>query len=139
MSHVKKREDRILISDLASKTQYYDNEIFNEENQKIYGKWKFLKVSGEIAGSVYEPDYDYLEVVRFGIYGKITDHKVKEYGQLIIDKQDNTETRIDFFPSDNYRTDSFADQKVVSFVGNDTLLLWDGYIDGYFSHYIRIK
>ena len=134
-----KREDKILISDLVSKTQYYDNEIFNEENQKIYGKWKYLSISGGIAGSTYDPNYNYLEVIRFGIYGKITDHKVKEYGQLIINKQEDTETRIDFFSADNYRTDSFLDQKVVRFEGNDTLILWDGLIDGYFSHYIRIK
>ena len=58
-----KREDKILTSDLVSKTQYYDNEVFNDENQKIYGKWKFLYKYGGIGGSKYEPEFDYLEVI----------------------------------------------------------------------------
>jgi hypothetical protein len=134
-----KREDKILITDLVTQTRYYDNEIFNDANQKIYGKWKFLYITGGIAGSIYDANYDYLEVVRFGIYGKITDYKVKEYGQLIIKKQDDIETRIDFFPADDYRTDYFLEQKVIRFEGNDTLILWDGYADGFFNYFKRIK
>jgi len=134
-----KRGDKILISDLVSKTQYYDNEIFTDENQKIYGKWKFLYKFGGIRGSKYEPEYDYLEVIRFGIYGKITDNEVKEYGQLLVPKQDENEIRIDFFPDAKYRTDYFLFQRVVRFKGTDTLILWDGLIDGYEDYYKRIK
>jgi hypothetical protein len=135
-----KREEKILISDLVSKTQYYEDEIFNENNQKIYGKWKFIYAFGGIAGNKINSTYDcYLEVVRFGIYGKIIENKVNEYGQLIISKQDNTDTKIEFFPADNNRTDYFLESKYIKFNGNDTLILWSGFIDGYEDYYKRIK
>ena len=134
-----KREDKILISDLVSKTEYYDNEIFNESNQKIYGKWKFIHAFGGIAGTKIDPTYDcYLEVVRFGIYGKIIENKVNEYGKLIISKQDETETKIEFFPADIH-VDYFLQSKSIRFKGSDTLILWDGLIDGYEDYYKRIK
>jgi len=134
-----KREDKILISDLVSKTEYYDNEIFNESNQKIYGKWKFIYAFGGIAGTKIDPTYDcYLEVVRFGIYGKIIENKVNEYGKLIISKQDETETKIEFFPADIH-VDYFLQSKSIRFKGSDTLILWDGLIDGYEDYYKRIK
>jgi len=134
-----KREDKILISDLVSKTEYYDNEIFNESNQKIYGKWKFIYAFGGIAGTKIDPTYDcYLEVVRFGIYGKIIENKVNEYGKLIISKQDETETKIEFFPADIH-VDYFLQSKSIRFKGSDTLILWDGLIDGYEDYYKRIR
>jgi len=134
-----KSTDRILVSDQVSKTQYYDNEIFNEKSQKIYGKWKYLYRYGGIGGIKYEPGYDYLEVVKFGIYGKITDNKIKEIGRLIINKQDNNETIIDFFPDDKYKTDYQLIQKIIIFHGYDTLILADNYYDGYGDYYRRIK
>lgn len=140
MTACEKREEKILISDLVTKTQYYDNEIFNESNQKIYGKWKFIYAFGGIAGTKIDPTHDsYLEVVRFGIYGKIIENEVKEYGQLIVTKQDENETIIEFFSADIYRTDYFLIEKSIRFIGNDTLILWDGIIDGYEDYYKRIK
>ena len=140
MTACEKREEKILISDIVSRTQYYGNEIFNDSNQKIYGKWKFIYSFGGIAGTKIDPTYDcYLEVVRFGIYGKIIENKVNEYGQLIISKQDENETRVEFFPADNYRTDYFLEAKSIRFTGSDTLILWDGIIDGYEDYYKRIK
>lgn len=135
-----KKEDKILISDLVTTTQYYDNEIFNENNQKIYGKWKFMYAEGGIGGTRINATHDsYLEVVRYGIYGKVVKNDVKEYGKLIITKQDDTETVISFFPSDVYRSDYFLVSASVRFRGNDTLILWDRAYDGYFDHYRRIK
>ena len=134
-----KSTDRILISDQVSKTQYYDNEIFNEQNQKIYGKWAYLYKFGGIGGIKYESTYDYLEIVKFGIYGRITDNKINEIGRLIINKQDDNESIIDFFPDDKYKTDYQLIQKIIIFQGNDTLILIDNYSDGYGDYYKRIK
>ena len=120
-----KREDKILISDLVSKTQYYDYEIFNEENLKIYGKWKFI--SGGFVGKS-DPGYEYLEVIPFGIYGLITNNEVKEYGQIVVVKQEEDVTIVDFLPDFKYITNSFLDQKVVTFRGRDTLILTDNYL-----------
>jgi hypothetical protein len=134
-----KSADKILISDQVSKTQYYDNEIFNEQSQKIYGKWEYLYKLGGIAGVKIEPGYDYLEVVKFGIYGRIKDNNIKEIGRLIINKQDDNETVIDFFPDDIYKTDYFLISKIIRFQGNDTLILDDDYVDGFRDYYKRIK
>jgi hypothetical protein len=140
ISACEKKEDKILISDLVSKNQYYDDEIFNESNQKIYGKWRFMYAEGGIAGTKINATNDsYLEVVRYGIYGKVVENDVKEYGQLLVTKQDDTETVISFFPSDRFRTDYFLISKSIRFNGNDTLILWDRMIDGYFDYYKRVK
>jgi hypothetical protein len=134
-----KQEDKILILDHVSKTQYYQDEIFNDTNQVIYGKWQFLEFSGGIGGDTYGPTYDYLEVVKFGIYGIIKHNSIKEIGKLIITKQDATETRITFFPDPQYRTDTEIIQREIRFQGHDTLRLWDGMADGYFYLYKRVK
>jgi len=132
-----KREDKILISDLVSKTQYYDYEIFNEENLKIYGKWKFISAS--FVGKS-EPGYEYLEVIPFGIYGLITNNEVKEYGQIVVVKQEVGVTIVDFLPDFKYITNSFLDQKVVTFRGTDTLILTDNYLGwGGVYYYKRTK
>jgi len=132
-----KREDKILISDLVSKTQYYDYEIFNEENLKIYGKWKFI-YGGFVGKS--ETGYEYLEVIPFGIYGLITNNEVKEYGQILVVKQEEDVTIVDFLPDFKYITNSFLDQKVVAFQGTDTLILTDNYLGwGCRYYYKRTK
>lgn len=134
-----KRTDVILISDQVSKTRYYENEIFNEQSQKLYGKWEFLYIIGGMRGVKVEPGYDYLEVVQYGIYGRIRDSKVIEIGRLIINKQDDNETIIDFLPDEKYKTNNFLIQKVIRFQGNDTLMLDDICDDCYREYFKRIK
>jgi hypothetical protein len=133
------KDINFLISDLVSQNRYYDNEIFTDQNLRIYGKWKFLYSFGGIGGSTYDPAYDFLEIVKFGIYGIIDNNKVKEIGMLHVDKQDDNETIIDFLPDDEYKTNYFLIQKVIEFKGNDTLLLWDNMCDGYTDYFKRIK
>jgi len=133
------KDINFLISDLVSQNRYYDNEIFTDQNLRIYGKWKFLYSFGGIGGSTYDPAYDFLEIVKFGIYGKIDNNKIKEIGMLHVDKQDDSKTIIDFLPDDDYKTDYFLIQKVIEFKGNDTLLLWDNMCDGYTNYFKRIK
>lgn len=135
----KKSTDKIEISDHVSKTQYYDNEIFNEQNQNIYGKWEYFYNSGISAGVDIKPGYVYLEVVRYGIYGKITENTIKEIGKLIIKTQDTDKTIIDFWPDDIYKTDYFLIQKVIRFKGTDTLILDDNYAGGFGDYYRRVK
>jgi len=133
------KDSNILISDLVIQNQYYDNEIFTDQNLRIYGKWEFLYSFGGIGGSTYDPTYDFLEIVKFGIYGRIDNNNVKEIGMLHVYKQDDSETIIDFLPDDEYKNDYFLIQKVIEFNGNDTLLLWDNMCDGYTDYFKRIK
>jgi len=132
------KENQFLITDLVTKDKYYDNEIFTEENQKIYGKWEFLYYCGGIAGGTNDPTFDFLEVVRYGIYGIIENNDVKDIGHIIVDKQESDETIITF-SSDDIDPLYILGQHNLQFQGNDTLVLWDNFADGYFSFFKRVK
>jgi hypothetical protein len=134
-----KSKDQILIWDQVSKTQYYQNEIFNGINQKIYGKWQFLYSSGGFGGGRIDPEYDYLEVVQYGIYGIINGNSIDQIGKLLVADQDDKHAMITFLPDPNYKTDFQMVRRQSSFTGNDTLILWDMMYDGYFAYYKRIK
>jgi hypothetical protein len=134
-----KSTDKIQISDKVSKTQYYDNEILSEQNQNIYGKWEYLYYSGGIGGGRFDPTYDFLEVVRFGIYGIISGNQIKVIGRLMVHKQDTNETIISFIPDVKYISDYYDLSQIIRFRGKDTLMLSDNYIDGYTEYFKRIK
>ena len=131
----------VSIADLVKQGQYYDNEIFSAQNQKIYGQWEFLFSYGGIAGSKIMPTSNYsMEFIPFGICGKIKDNEIVEIGKIQIIKQDTNQTVIDFVPDDKYKTDYFLIQKSIVFMGKDTLILGDyNMYDGYSNYYKRIK
>jgi hypothetical protein len=137
----KKEEDRISITNLVKQTQYYENEIFFTQNQKIYGKWELLFTSGGFAGSTTKPTSNYsMEFIPYGIYGKTKDNEITEIGKIRIVKQDNDLTVIDFLPDDKYKTDYFLIQKSIVFKGKDTLILCHyNMSDGYNNFFKRIK
>jgi len=137
----KKEVERVSIADLVKQTQYYENEIFSTQNQKIYGQWELLFTSGGLAGSTIKPTSVYtMEFIPYGIYGKTKDNEITETGKIRIVKQDNNLTVIDFFPDDEYKTDYFLIQKSVVFKGKDTLILSDyNMSDGYNNYFKRIK
>ena len=135
----RKGDDKILILDYVSTTRYYQDEIFNEANLMIYGKWKFLKISGGIGGETYPPDYDYLEIVRYGIFGIIVNNSIKEIGRITVTRQDSIHAKIVLTPDPQFMTDTEAIQREVRFMGKDALYLWDGAADGYFYLYKRTR
>lgn len=136
-----KEVQKVSITDLVKQTQYYENEIFSAQNQKIYGQWELLYTYGGIAGSKIMPTSDYaMEFIPYGIYGKSKDNEITEIGKIRIVRQDNNQTVIDFISDDKYKTDYFLIQKAVDFKGKDTLILGDHNIsDGYYDYYKRIK
>lgn len=136
-----KEADRVSIADLVKQTQYYQNEIFSIQNQKIYGQWELLYMQGGLMGSKIMPTSDcVIEFVPYGIYGKIKDDEIIETGKIRIIKQDNKLTVVDFFADEKYKTDYFLIQQSVNFRGQDTLILYDYNVgDGYGSYYKRIK
>lgn len=137
----KKEGDRILITNLVKQNQYYENEIFSTQNQKIYGQWELLYTYGGIAGSKIMPTSDYaMEFIPFGIYGKVKNNEITEIGKIRVVRQDNDLTVMDFLPDDKYKTDYFLIKKSIFFMGKDTLILCDYNIsDGYDNYFKRIK
>jgi len=131
----------VSINDAVKQNQYYANEIFADQNLKVYGRWKLLFTTGGFAGSTTTPTSDYyLEFIQYGIYGKINDNQVKEIGKIGIIKQENSQTVINFTPDDDAKTNYSFIQKSINFMGNDTLVLCDYNIsDGYYNYYKRIK
>ena len=131
----------VSINDAVKQNQYYANEIFADQNLKVYGRWKLLYTTGGFAGSTTKPTSDYyLEFIQYGIYGKINDNQVKEIGKIGIIKQENSLTVINFTPDDDAKTNYSFIQKSINFMGNDTLVLCDYNIsDGYNNYYKRIK
>jgi len=63
---------------------YYQNEILPKSYTKLYGLWKINDISGGFVGTGYEPNFDYIEFKKFGIYGIIKDGSVVEYGKIEI-------------------------------------------------------
>lgn len=141
MLSCEKEDDRISIADLVKQTQYYENEIFSAQNQKIYGQWELLYTYGGIAGSKIMPTTDFvMEFIPYGIYGKTKANEITEIGKIQIVKQDNNQTIIDLIPGDKYITFYFLVQKAIIFKGKDTLILGDfNMSDGYDNYYKRIK
>jgi len=135
----KKDNELLSIAKFVPKQQYYEQEIFEQQNQAIYGKWKYLYKTGGIGGITYGPEYDYLEVIKYGIYGIIDDHNIKEMGKIVIDRQDNQGILIQFIPDKEYWTKYFYIDKWVGFQGDDTLTLCDNMADGYIDYYKRVK
>jgi hypothetical protein len=133
------KDEVTLISDLVKQDRYYQSEIFSDQNIKIYGKWEFLYAYGGIGGTTHEPSFDYLEIVKYGIYGIINNNKIKEIGRIEIISQDDNQTIISFLKDEEYSTDLYFQNKVVLFTGNDTLSLGDNMDDGYISLFKRIK
>ena len=136
----KKEVERVSIADLVKQTQYYENEIFSTQNQKIYGQWELLYTYGGIGGSKIMPTSVYaMEFIPYGIYGKTKDNEITEIGKIRIFRQDNNQTVVDFIPDNKYKSNTYLDQKVVVFKGADTLVLCDNMYDGYNNIFKRIK
>jgi hypothetical protein len=94
----------VLLIDTISSTNYYKTEIFSNSNLRLYGRWKFLYIYDD-AGIVIgpgriNPTYDYLEIKKYGIYGKVKDNKLIETGKIEIVTQDNSQFEIKLKPND---------------------------------------
>jgi hypothetical protein len=63
-------------------TEFYDQEFLHEDYQYIYGIWRLFGISGGFSGSGYDPDFDYLEIKPFGIYGLMANENLFEYGKI---------------------------------------------------------
>lgn len=75
------------------KTQYYESEIFPPGYLGIYGKWELTDISGGIAGSGHDLDFQTLEIRKFGVYGIVRDGNLVEYGKVVVDKFEPSSTQ----------------------------------------------
>lgn len=121
-------------------TKYFDSEIFAERDLKIYGMWKVFDISGGIHGNGYDPNFEYLEIKKYGIYGFVRNDSPLEYGKIMPALQANEiRLKVDFEKDEN--SHSFFEDRVkyVIFYGTDTLHLNSPCCDRYNYHFVRVK
>ena len=130
--------------DTISSTKYYTVEMIPGDYQKIYGKWHLYQVSGGFSGGGYEPNYDFLEIRNFGIYGLIRNDSLIEYGKIEMDTFDTHATGYlqvklvaEYHKSLNPMM--YPPEKYVQLNGADTLNLNSPCCDMYNYHYRRVK
>ena len=125
--------------DNLEETEYFDAEVFSNNDLKIYGTWRIFNISGGLHGNGYAIDFDYLVMKKIGIYGFLKGDSLLEFGkvspaaQLFIDPRlfINFEKDED---SDSFFTDR---EKIVHFSGNDTLELYSPCCDRFNYHFVR--
>ena len=71
------------------------------------------------------PTYDYLEIKKFGIYGKIKDNKVIETGKILIVRQDSSQIQVKLKSNNNDSTQSLQYFWNIVFKGKDSILMFD--------------
>ncbi len=64
-----------------SRNKYFDHEVLTGDSQNLYGIWKAYSVFGGWSG-YSKPDFDYMEIKPYGIYGLIRNDTVFEYGKI---------------------------------------------------------
>ncbi len=122
-------------------TRYFNAEIFALQDLKIYGKWELYSISGGFAGTGYDPDFDFLEMKAFGIYGFVRNDSLLEYGKVSPALQNPNDLRLKVvFEKDENSGLFFTDpEKYVEFSGVDTLHLNSPCCDRYNYHFVRVK
>ncbi len=133
------KESDIIIYNIDGFTEnkYYDSEIFNAPNLGIYDKWALYNVSGGIHGGGHTPNFDFLKINSYGIYGFIRNGSVVEFGRIKIDEQTSENLLITFEPDENSDTLMYDSEKYINFYGNDTLSLDSPCCDRYNYHLVR--
>ena len=129
------------VLDEVESTQYFDTEIFSEQDLKIYGTWKIFDISGGIHGNGYEINFDYLVIKKVGIYGFAKNDSLLEFGKIVpaLWNPNDLRLKVDFEKdeqSDSFFTDT---EKYVQFNGNDTLHLNSPCCDRFNYHFERVE
>ncbi len=95
-------KNTVSLIDGISDTRYYNSEIFTPGNLRLYGHWQFLYIYADvgIAGGPgkINPNYDFLEIKKYGIYGKVKVNQLFETGKIKIVAQDNAQLEIMLIP-----------------------------------------
>ena len=128
------KEDEGVTSYLESfpTEKYFDEDVFSSSYQDFYGLWKALGSWGGWNG-YYEPDFDFLEIKPFGIYGFVRNDTLFEYGKItpntdIMDNYIGLPVKLDPEYSSGDRPNSFRSTMYFELVRIDTLSVSNGSI-----------
>lgn len=122
---------------------YYESEIMGATSLEIYGKWNLVDISGGFSGSGYEPDFDFLEFKKFGIYGLVRNDTLFEYGKVALETFDPNQPealQIRLIPEWYAGTNPYMQpEKYVVLNGLDSLALLSPCCDMYNYHFRKIN
>ena len=129
------------VLDEVESTQYFDTEIFSEQDLKIYGTWKIFDISGGIHGNGYEINFDYLVIKKVGIYGFAKNDSLLEFGKIVpaLWNPNDLRLKVDFEKDEQSGTFFTDTEKYVQFNGNDTLHLNSPCCDRFNYHFERVE
>lgn len=123
--------------------KYFNEEALSGSYQNLYGLWKIYSIYGGWSGEV-EPDFTYLEIKPFGIYGLVRNNTLFEYGKISCDTFD-TKPHFPGFQiklEPDYLADKYPSFRLNNYfdlVQPDTLFVYDGIIDGITYSFKRIR
>jgi hypothetical protein len=139
----KKESERTSHLDSLNRDKYFNTEVLTGSYQDLYGTWKAFNVFGGWSGNS-EPDFDYLEIKQFGIYGLVRNDTLFEYGKISPDTFDIKP----YFPGYQVRLEPdslsgiypfFGSNRYFDLPGKDTLAIYDGLYDGVTYSFKRVK
>jgi hypothetical protein len=132
ISSCSKDEDKTTYLNSLSSDKYFEEEVLTSGSDELYGLWKASSIYGWSGYS--EPDFDYLEIKPFGIYGLIRNDSLFEYGKI------SQHTFSTYQYPEGYQIKLEPDYKVglyyyfggnrFFYIRNDSLSIGDGFIDG---------
>lgn len=135
-NHIKRQSSKEPLPGVTD-TIYYQQEIFNEVNQWIYGKWILEYISGGITGDGYEPNFDYLEFIPYGIYQFVNADTLLEFGKVVVEEQSDSILKILMSPDPGSTMFFYDSEKFVQFTSDDQLDLNAPCCDRYNYHFKR--
>ncbi|MGA9291025.1 MAG: hypothetical protein WBV81_00430 [Ignavibacteriaceae bacterium] len=110
-------------------------------SNKYAGSWLWLKTEGGFFTRIIKPKDGISVIISYDNFGKFTEYRndsLKVIAGYCLGQGEHTQDKITYsniITSDNFYFDSMPDYPAVQ---NDTLVLWDGMMDGFFSFYKRL-
>jgi photosystem II stability/assembly factor-like uncharacterized protein len=97
------------LPDTLSQNHYYSNEIFPQKYLDIYNRWVLTGISGGFTGQGYKPDFDYMEIEKYGIYKLYRNDSLLHYGKIKIENESSDRLLISFIRDTSIGNISFYD------------------------------
>jgi hypothetical protein len=142
LSSCSEEDNVVSFLDSFATNKYFNDEVFSGDYQDFYGLWKVSEAYGGWSG-FFEPDFDFLEIKPFGIYGFVRNDTLYEYGKItpnydITPNFPGLPVKIEpEFTLDKHPT--FGSTMYFEMVRKDTICVSAGIADGVSFVFNRIK
>jgi len=126
--------------DSIPKDKYYSSELFNKDTLFIYNRWDLFKTSGGITMNGCYPDYNYIKIKPYGIFGIFRNDSLLSSGKITKSLYDKNGLLINLiFEKDIKLSLRFDPEKYLHILNHDTILFDSPCCDRYNFHHSRAK